>query len=135
MTDRKFKVGDKVRWYVVGGEPLWNFADIRSMGDDGHWVEGIVDQSRDDGTFLVSGRCGYGWWWPQPGLDSSRYGEPGYLELVEAIPEKMFRVVDTLDARSIYIEDGECTALSVFPEFYRPELEALCEKMNKGNQP
>jgi len=134
MTQRKFKAGDKVRWYVVGGEPLWNFANIRSMGDDGHWVEGIVDQSRGDGTFLVAGRGGGGWWWPQPGLDSSRYGEPGYLELVEAVKEPRYRVKNTFDDRSIRILDDDCAVRSVFPVSCRPELEALCAKLNEENQ-
>jgi len=125
MTDRKFKAGDKVRWYTVDGEPLWSFDAIYGKGDDGHWEEGIVSMPNDY-VFLVGD-----WWWPQPDDSRSRYGEPGYLELVEAVPEKMFRVVDTLDARSIYIEDGECTALSAFPKFYRPELEALCKKLNE----
>jgi len=132
MTQRKFKAGDKVRWYVVGGEPLWNFANIRSMGDDGHWVEGIVDQSRDDGTFLVSGRCGDGWWWPQPGLDSSRYGEPGYLELVEAVKESRFWVRD--DGFTAYLMDNQGTFLFALPNTCRPELESICTKLNEENQ-
>jgi hypothetical protein len=128
MTNRKFRVGDRVRWYVVGDEPLWNFANIRSMGDDGHWVEGIVDRLCDDGTFTVAG-----WWWPQPGHHKACYGEPGYLELIEAAKEPRARVKNTFDDRSIYISDDDFAVRSIFPVSCRSELESICTKLNNGD--
>jgi hypothetical protein len=123
---RKFQVGDKVKWYEIDDCPMWDFNELYARVKKGEWAEGFVTRVDADNTFLVDG-----WQWPQPGHELARYGVPGYLELVEAIPEKMFRVVDTLDARSIYIEDGECVALSVFPESCRPEIQAICTKLNK----
>jgi len=125
---RKFKVGDRVRWYEVGDMPLWGSDFIQTSGGSGHWVEGKVSQSYDT-TLLVDGW----WWWPQPGHEQARYGEPGYLELVEAVKEPQFsiRTVEGLDRLRIFYKDA-CKPETGFPEYCRPELEAICKKMNDG---
>jgi hypothetical protein len=121
---RKFKVGDKVRWYEVDGRPLWNTVIIqKTPGGKGRWVEGRVSQiSRS--TFRAGG-----WWWPQPDWEHACYGEPGYLELVEAAPEPRFRIcADFAGDLSVAIDDLEVVS---FPPSCRPELEAICAKMNE----
>jgi hypothetical protein len=129
MTDRKFRVGDKVRWYEVGGKPLWNADAIETRGGVGRWVEGKVSQSYDT-TILVDGQ-----WWPQPDHCRALYGEPGYLELVEAVKEPRYRVAYAPETYSVYIETGEFSVLSLFPERCWFEIEALCAKLNEENQP
>jgi hypothetical protein len=130
---RKFQVGDKVRWYEIDGRPLWNFDTIEEVCADsgrGRWIEGIVT-SVTDAAFDVSSV----WRWPQPDHSRALYGEPGYLELVEAVPEPRF-VVREDDLCHLYVADLELSLLasSSFPESCRPELEALCSKLNKGEK-
>jgi len=124
---RKFKVGDKVRWYTVDGSPLWNTVIIqKTPGGKGRWVEDRVSQiSRS--TFKAGG-----WWWPQPDIEHARYGEPGYLELVEAAPEPAFsiRKVEGLNFLRIFYKD-RCSPQCTFPESCRAELESLCKKLNE----
>lgn len=81
-ASRSFKVGDTVRFEMgEDGFPRWNHNEDR--GGPGKWVTATVVEVNDL-AFLVSWR-GYGWVWPQPGQPDARYGEPGYLELVEAV--------------------------------------------------
>jgi len=127
---RKFKVGDKVRWYEIECRPLWNCNGTKTlMHGPSKWVEGVVT-STTDAVVCVSG----GWLWPQPDRSDARYGEPGYLELVEAAPEPRYRVVGAPAACSVYIEDGSVW-LSLFPESCRAELEAICERLNAVQEP
>jgi hypothetical protein len=128
---RQFRVGDKVRWYSTDNRPLWNFDHIRGKGSNGHWEVGIVDMRSANHTFRVAG-----WLWPQPDDPRARYGEPGYLELVEAAPESRPFIVETLSGNvSIRDRDTEIEALvkKLF-EACRAELEALCKKLNEGTQ-
>jgi len=124
---RQFRVGDKVKWYQSGFTPLWSFEFITSTGGSGCWMNGVVTSVADDDTFAV-GR----WRWPQPGHTLARYGEPGYLELVETVKEPRF-VVREDDLGHLYVADLELglMAASAFPEACRPELESICAKLNK----
>jgi ribosomal protein L21E len=85
---RKFEVGDKVRFAVDDhGYPVWNHDEryedqtgiasgvvIRADEWEGGSVFLVVSLRRHDKTVL--------WQWPQPGEPDARYGEPGYLELM-----------------------------------------------------
>jgi hypothetical protein len=124
---RKFKVGDKVRWYTVDGSPLWNTAIIqKTPGGKGRWVEDRVSQIARS-TFRAGG-----WWWPQPDDEYARYGEPGYLELVEAASEPRYRIVSLERPRRLEIfREGSWHTETSFPESCRTELEALCKKLNE----
>jgi len=125
---REFKVGDKVKWYEFGDKPLWDFDRPNFVSGPGKWVEGVVT-SATDAVFDADGS----WEWPQPAHCRSMYGEPGYLELVEAVPEPQFsiRTVEGLDRLRIFYKDA-CKPETGFPEYCRPELEAICKKMNDG---
>jgi hypothetical protein len=129
MTERQFRVGDRVRWYQIDDTPLWNFDSVWSIGRGGYWAESIVTKT-DHKTkkFVVDN----GWNWPQPGHEQARYGEPGYLELVEAVKDPRFRVVDTVWDVGVCIVDTSQPegSRTILPPSCRPELEAICEKLN-----
>jgi hypothetical protein len=122
---RKFQVGDRVRWYEVGGHSLWSFNWMEAIGDKGYWTEGYVT-SADPNMFAVDG-CQI---WPQPDHESARYGEPGYLELVEVVSKPRCRVVQNPPTGLYHVVD-DYGVNSLFPESCLPELEALCVKLNK----
>jgi len=127
---RQFRVGDKVKWYEIDDCPMWDFKELYARVKKGEWAEGFVTRVDADNTFLVDG-----WRWPQPKHELARYGVPGYLELVEAAPEPRFEVRED-DLGHLYVANLELNWLttSAFPESCRPELKAICEKLNKGEE-
>jgi hypothetical protein len=130
---RSFKVGDKVRWYQRNGRPMWNVDTIRAGQEiplgKGRWVEDRVSQI--SGSTFKAG----GWWWPQPGDPQSCYGEPGYLELVEAAPEPKYHIEEivsgTVPVSCFYLIDDCGNVVVLVPGSCRAELEALCKKLNE----
>jgi hypothetical protein len=130
---REFKVGDKVRWYEISGQPLWDFGETRMLPGPGKWVEGVVTLVTD-AVFDVPSHSGI-WRWPQPDHCRALYGEPGYLELVDAVKEPRFAVIDEGDA-GLYIDDSQVAdEVCRFPESCLQELELICAKLNEENQP
>jgi hypothetical protein len=126
---RKFQVGDKVKWYAIDDCPMWDFNHLYSSSvKKGEWVEGTVTRVDADDTFFVDG-----WRWPQPDHCRALYGEPGYLELVEAVKGPRYIIVTLERPRRLEIfREGSWHTKTSFPEVCRPELEALCAKLNKG---
>jgi hypothetical protein len=125
---REFKVGDKVRWYEILGRPLWDFSETRMLLGSGKWVDGVII-SAIGVVFDVSGYSGI-WRWPQPDHCRALYGEPGYLELVEAVKEPRFDVRENIQG-DLYVADLG-SGLPTFPVSCRHELESICAKLNKG---
>jgi hypothetical protein len=129
---REFQIGDKVRWYEVDGRPMWNFDEVEAhVGGSGCWVEGIVRR-----VYVRDNEFSIGlYMWPQPGHYQARYGEPGYLELVEEAREPKYRVEEAgcgdNPVTYFYIADDHGAEIRCFHESCRAELEALCAKMNE----
>jgi len=129
---RKFKIGDRVRWYEIDGRPLWNFDTIEEVCSDsgrGRWIEGVVT-SATDAVFDADGS----WEWPQPAHCRSMYGELGYLELVEAAPEPEFEVRRVPKDGCWYVGRIGGGAVMLFPGRCINELEAVCKKLNKEHE-
>jgi len=127
---REFKVKDKVKWYEFGDKPLWDFDRPNFVSGPGKWVDGVVT-SATDAVFDVCG-CSGVLRWPQPAHCRSMYGEPGYLELVEAVPEPQFEVRRVPKDGCWYVGRIGGGAVMLFPGRCINELEAVCKKLNKG---